>query len=223
MQLALETSTNTCSVAFKNDKAEVYERRTEVRGSHSEQLFLFIDELKKEYKFEIPDLDSVIVSEGPGSYTGLRISASAIKGLLFQQDVILLAANTLASFAAGVVVANDDISRIQSIIDARRVHVYHQQFEVKADQLQAIGNVEVRPIKKFEQMVKDGDAIIGTGIHRLDKKSISKVKIFDESYISAKSLFALQELDRSAQFIKEADIQSFDPKYYSSNQVADNK
>lgn len=223
MLLAIESSTKICSVALHTGEGKIFEERINERGSHSEKMFLFIEKLMNEHNLAVDDLEAIVVSEGPGSYTGLRISASAVKGLLFQQPVALLAANTLASFAAGVAVANDDISIIHSIIDARRVHVYHQQFEVKHDQLQAVSNVEVKPIKEFEQMVKGGNAIIGTGINRLNKDSISDAEVYDESFISAKSLFALQELDSSAQFIKEVDIQSFEPKYYSSNQVAANK
>lgn len=222
MQLALETSTNICSVAFKNDEDEVYEKRTEIKGSHSEQLFLFIDELKKELGFKICDLDSVIVSEGPGSYTGLRISASAVKGLLFRQEVLLLAVNTLASFA-GSAAAKSEIKTIHSIIDARRVHVYHQQFEIVDHQLKALTEVKIKPIKKLEKLIQAGDGIVGTGIKRLDEGALSQAKVFDASHISAKSLFCLRDMDTEHQFINKVDIESFDPKYYSSNQIAGNK
>ena len=218
MQLALDTSTNICSVAFRDEKGRVHEKRTEVRGSHSEQLFLFIDELKKEHGFEVADLESVIVSEGPGSYTGLRISASAVKGLLFQQQTPLLAANTLASFAASVAVQNE-IETIHSIIDARRVHVYHQQFEIAEDKLKALTEVKVRPIDDLGQMLQDGDVIVGTGINRLDEEIVAKAKAFGASHISAKSLFNLHDMDEADEFVKAVDVESFDPKYYSSNQV----
>ncbi len=49
MQLALETSTNICSVAFRDSEGEVHEKRTKVRKSHSERLFLFIEELTNEH------------------------------------------------------------------------------------------------------------------------------------------------------------------------------
>src|SRR5699024_2547399 len=89
MLLALETATNVCSVAFCNEEGDVFEKRIDKRGSHSEQVFLFIEELMNEHDFKIEDLEAVLVSEGPGSYTGLRIGASAVKGLLFQSGVTL--------------------------------------------------------------------------------------------------------------------------------------
>lgn len=219
MQLALETSTDICSVAFRDDKGEVYEKREEARGSHSEKLFLFIDELRQEHGFEIAELDSMIVSEGPGSYTGLRISASAVKGLLFQSDVTLYAANTLASFAAAALDHYPEATTIHSIIDARRVHLYHQAFEYPSEQLVAKTEVEVIPIKQFQDKVNSGDIIIGTGLERLDQDVLSKAEVFDSTHISARSLLRLFELDLEGEYICETDPQQFDPKYYSSNQV----
>jgi len=219
MQLALETSTNICSVAYKNTDGEIYEKRTDEHGSHSEQLFLFIEDLKKNYKFEIRELDSIIVSEGPGSYTGLRISASAVKGLLFQTDIKLYTANTLASFAAEAAVRAETSGSIHSVIDARRVHLYHQKFTFDSGKLSAGKNVEVIPIEQFEMMIKPGDMIIGTGLKRISDEALSGIHIFSTDNISAKSLFRLAEFDRSGAFVKEKNIKEYKPEYFTSRQV----
>lgn len=219
MQLALETSTNICSVALKDREGEMHEKRTEVRGSHSEKLFLFIDELLKEHDVSLKELDSVIVSEGPGSYTGLRISASAVKGLLFDSEITLFAANTLAGFAMSALEANSKLHSVHSIIDARRVHVYHQQFENNSGKLKSADNVEVIPIKEFQNKLRNGDAVIGTGLKRIDKDALRNMEVFDHSFISAISLLKLFENDAENKFVKEVDPQQFEPKYYTSNQV----
>lgn len=219
MQLALETSTNICSVAFKDAKGAVHEKRTEVKGSHSEKLFLFIEELMKEHGFKVEELDSMILSEGPGSYTGLRISASAVKGLLFQSKVPLFAANTLASFAVSAIDKNPGLKIIHSIIDARRIHVYHQQFKYESGKFVSNDAVEVIPIKQFEKLLKPGDTVIGTGLKRIDQDILNKAKVLGPDHISARSLLKLFEIDRERKFIKNADPQQFEPSYYTSNQV----
>lgn len=219
MQLALETSTNICSVAFMNSQGEVYEKREESRGSHSEKLFLFINQLKQEHGFNLSELDSVIVSEGPGSYTGLRISASAVKGLLFQSDVTLYAANTLASFAAAALAEHPEAKRIHGIIDARRVHVYHQSFENRSGKLGSMDSVKVIPIKEFENQLQEGDTVIGTGLKRIDRSLLDKTVVFDKTYITAKSLLGLYQMDADHIFVKEVDPRDFDPNYYTSSQV----
>lgn len=218
MILALETATNVCSVAFCDEDGTVHERRTEQRGSHSEQLFLFVEALQKEYGFSIEDLDTVLVSEGPGSYTGLRISASAVKGLLFQHAVPLVGVNTLASFAMQAHQQLPETKTIHSIIDARRVHVYHQQFRFKDDVLKTDDEVEVLPIKAFENMLQSGDVVIGTGLNRISEEMLEKAQTLDKSAITAKSLIALYQAGLD-DFYQEEDPESFEPKYYTSNQV----
>lgn len=216
MILALETATNVCSVAFCNSD-DIFEKRIDKRGSHSEQLFLFIEELMDEHDFKITDLNAVLVSEGPGSYTGLRISASAVKGLLFQSDVLLYGVNTLASFAMQAIDEASSAQTIHSIIDARRKHVYHQSF-FYGEGLTAKSEVEVMPIKKFEAMVKEGDVIIGTGLDRIKESVKEKTQVFGKESITAKSLIRFQQLGES-DFMEEINPEAFEPKYYTSNQV----
>lgn len=218
MILALETATKVCSVAFCDSDGSVYEKKVVERGSHSEQLFLFIEALQKEHSFSIPDLNAVVVSEGPGSYTGLRISASAVKGLLFQADVPLYGINTLASFAMRAMEINPAVQTIHSIIDARRVHLYHQKFSVSEGRIQSNDEVEVIPIKALESMVRRDDIIIGTGLNRIDENVRQKAKTFGPENITAKSLIRLYQQDIT-DFFETIDPKAFEPKYYTSSQV----
>lgn len=218
MILALETATNICSVAFCDDDNSVFEKRVKQRGAHSEKLFLFIEELREEKGFSISDLDAVLVSEGPGSYTGLRISASAVKGLLFQSEVPLYGINTLASFAMQPTENSSGEQIIHSIIDARRVHLYHQKFLFRDGKLSSNDKVEVIPIKAFEKMLRKGEAVVGTGLKRVDEEVLNKVKFFGPEAISAKYLIKLYQAGYS-DFFRKIDPESFDPKYHTSNQV----
>lgn len=218
MLLALETATNVCSVAYCDENGKIYEQKTNQRGTHSEQLFLFIEQLQDEHDFEIEDLEAVLVSEGPGSYTGLRISASAVKGLLFQTGVPLVGINTLASFAMHTHQQDPKAKHIHSVIDARRVHVYHQKFVIDNKQLTTEDEVEVIPIEAFEKMLRSGDRVIGTGLKRIGKKALDKAKTFGSDFISAKSLISLYQAGFT-DFYRVEDPVTFEPKYYTSNQI----
>lgn len=218
MILALETATDVCSVAFCDSAGSVFEKRVDKRGSHSEQLFLFVEKLMKEHNFKIADLDAMLVSEGPGSYTGLRISASAVKGLLFQSRVSLYGINSLASFAIQAVKESSLPKTVHSIIDARRKHMYHQQFFYE-NKFVAQSEVEVLPIKSFETMVKKDDIIIGTGLDRIEKKVRGKAGTFGKEFITAKSLISLFQTGEN-NFMNEVDPEKFEPKYYTSNQIS---
>lgn len=219
MILAIETATDICSVALQNDEGEIFEKRTEARGSHSEKLFGFIRELMEEHQFKIEDLSAILISEGPGSYTGLRIAASGVKGLLFGSDVPLYGVSTLASFAIAALAQHQNAQRIHAVIDAKRVHLYHQLFEVNNQQVQVATAVDVIPIESVEQMIQPNDIIIGTGLERLDESIIQKARYLDSRLISAESLFSFYQQSESPAFIKEISPEQFDPKYYSSGQV----
>lgn len=219
MILAIETATDVCSVAFEENNGRRFEKREVARGSHSEKMFLFIRALMDEHGFAVDDLDAVLVGRGPGSYTGLRIAASGVKGLLFGTEVPLWGCSTLASFAAGIAGEVPDGSTIHAIIDARRVHLYHRRFRLTGGRLEAVDRAETLPIKSFEKMVKAGDIIVGTGLERLDKEAISGAKTYGKEAVSARSLIDLYHRDGERRFLQEASPASFDPQYYTSEQA----
>ncbi len=103
--LSVETATPVCSVALRLPDGTVHELRSEGKGVHSEQTFVYIDRLLAREKLAVNDLGAVIISAGPGSYTGLRVASSAVKGLLFQTEVPLYACQTLGAIALGAMYA----------------------------------------------------------------------------------------------------------------------
>lgn len=216
MILAYETSTNICSVAFQNAEGEQFEKRIQGRGVHSDHVFLFTQQLMKEHGFGIEDLDAVLTSNGPGSYTGLRIAASALKGLLFGKKVELFAVNTLASFAMNTNAEQGDT--IHSVIDARRTHLYVQTFEF-GDQMKSKSEAKLMNISDFEQAVNSGEHIIGTGINRLSKQVLEIVETYDEKSITAESLIRLFELPNSEEYCIKTELEALNPNYISSNQI----
>lgn len=215
MILAYETATDVCSVSLKKEDGAVHEKRVQGRGVHSDHVFLFTQELMKEHNFRISDLNAVLVSNGPGSYTGLRIAASALKGLLFGTEVPLYAANTLASFAMET---EDSSVTIHSIIDARRTHVYYQAFEI-GNKLIKKTESDIVEIAEFQKKINPGDCVIGTGIERLDQNLLKNVRICDDRWITANSLLKLYQLPNFKEFCVKTSPEELNPNYISSGQV----
>lgn len=218
MILAIETATNVCSVALKTDEGEPGEKRIVGGGVHSEKLFQFIESFKEEGVLDFDRLEVVLISAGPGSYTGLRIGASAVKGLLFQSDIPLYAIDTLAGFARSALEQKADLTTIHTIIDARRVHLYHQKYSLTSGKLVAEKPVQIDPIEEVEESIQNGDAIIGTGYERLSDSVTDQAVLFKEASITAKSLIQLFD-EEQEQFYRIVDVEEYDPKYYTSNQV----
>lgn len=133
--LCLETSGVSCSVCLTADD-RILEQRTLNTGSftHAEKLHIFIEEILKQTKLKGSDIDAVAVSEGPGSYTGLRIGVSSAKGLCFAWNVPLIAVPTLQILAKNI---NIPQGYIIPMLDARRMEVYTAVFDENHTQVEA--------------------------------------------------------------------------------------
>ena len=94
--------------------------------SHSTHLTILIEQLLENTGHQLADLAAVALSDGPGSYTGLRIGAAAAKGLCFALDIPLLAVGTLKALAAQVAAstARPENFLFCPMLDARRMEVY---------------------------------------------------------------------------------------------------
>ena len=124
--LNIETATKNCSVALAKDGKTILCKEIAEEGySHAERLHVFIEEIIKETGITLQDLSAIAVSQGPGSYTGLRIGVSAAKGLCYALDIPLIAVDTLQALAAQVTISS---GLIIPMIDARRMEVYSAIF-----------------------------------------------------------------------------------------------
>ncbi|RZK10600.1 MAG: tRNA (adenosine(37)-N6)-threonylcarbamoyltransferase complex dimerization subunit type 1 TsaB [Flavobacterium sp.] len=124
--LNIETATKNCSVSIAENGVTLLCKEIAEQGySHAEKLHVFIEETLKECNLTAKDLAAIAISQGPGSYTGLRIGVSAAKGLCFALDIPLIAVDTLESLARQVKEADGSIV---PMIDARRMEVYSAIF-----------------------------------------------------------------------------------------------
>ena len=117
--LALETATDICSVALITTDGQVREYRTQGRGVHSSYTFMYVEDLLRKANLRVEDLNGVILSAGPGSYTGLRVGSSAVKGLLHGTEVRLFAVSTLGAIALGAALMSASSTASQAALSAR--------------------------------------------------------------------------------------------------------
>jgi tRNA threonylcarbamoyladenosine biosynthesis protein TsaB len=134
--LNIETATKNCSVSLAVDgQTLVCKEISELGFSHAEKLHLFIEDVIQEAGISWSQLSAIAVSQGPGSYTGLRIGVSAAKGLSYALQIPLISVDTLASLAHQVT-ENDGV--IVPMIDARRMEVYSAIFDSNKQKIRAI-------------------------------------------------------------------------------------
>jgi len=124
--LNIETATKNCSISIAKDGETIVCNEIAEEGySHAERLHVFIEESIAAAGISFKDLVAIAVSQGPGSYTGLRIGVSAAKGLCFALGIPLIAVDTLQSLAAQATIEN---GLIIPMLDARRMEVYSAVF-----------------------------------------------------------------------------------------------
>lgn len=142
--LSIETTTSVCSIAVARDGKLLSVRELNSKNSHAEIVNGFIQEVIEESGVSLTDLDAVAVSEGPGSYTGLRIGVSTAKGLCYSLDIPLIAVSTLRSLAAHTrenLKAEDKQKEnllFCPMIDARRMEAYTAHFNSSLKELRKV-------------------------------------------------------------------------------------
>ncbi|KAF2341629.1 tRNA (adenosine(37)-N6)-threonylcarbamoyltransferase complex dimerization subunit type 1 TsaB [Flavobacterium tistrianum] len=124
--LNIETATKNCSVSIAKDGQTIVCSELADEGySHAEKLHVFIEEVIAKAGISAQDLKAVAVSQGPGSYTGLRIGVSAAKGLCYALSIPLIAIDTMQTLASQAEVTD---GKIIPMLDARRMEVYSAIF-----------------------------------------------------------------------------------------------
>lgn len=124
--LCIETSTNCCSAAITIEGQAVASKENLEGANHASELPVFIDQLLAEAEEKSWKIDAIALSEGPGSYTGLRIGASLAKGLCYGLNVPLIPIDTLQILCASMRAqkAIPENSWLCPMLDARRMEVY---------------------------------------------------------------------------------------------------
>lgn len=143
--LNIETSTSVCSVALSKGNELIAKKESYEQNSHSKILATFIENILSENKVLPSDLNAIAVSEGPGSYTGLRIGASTAKGLAYSLSIPMIAIDTLQIMTIEAIKKSSELKDEDSIfcpmIDARRMEVYTAFYDKKANKISETSNV----------------------------------------------------------------------------------
>lgn len=154
--LLIETSTRVCSVGVACDGQllSLHEDHS-MNYSHSAVLTVFIEKALHDAGLRFSDLSGVGVSQGPGSYTGLRIGVSAAKGICYALDLPMLAIDTLEAMARLCLDHKHEALAghpqqilpllLCPMIDARRMEVYQAIFDAQLQNIEATSAKIVEP------------------------------------------------------------------------------
>lgn len=124
--LFIDTSSKNCSVLLAEDNQVIAKRFQADTRSHAQLLPLFIEELFEETQLSRQALDAVVVSAGPGSYTGVRIGMSVAKGICYTLDLPLIALDSLLCLAETMQEKQGNNKGIYlATMDSRKGEIYY--------------------------------------------------------------------------------------------------
>lgn len=118
--LAFDTSSKALSVSILDGDDLLADITINIKKNHSVSLMPAIDFLMQSINWAPKDLDRIVVAEGPGSYTGLRVAVATAKMLAYSLKIELVGVSSLYALTAGV----SDTDLVVPLMDARRNNVY---------------------------------------------------------------------------------------------------
>ena len=250
LTFAMTTTTKLAGLSlYKKDKL-LGEIHVEMAKTHSTTILEQIDSLLKWTGKKLDEIENVIVSIGPGSFTGVRIAISVVKGLFFGKNVNFYEVNELDAlgfqgyYNLKVNLENDEDVKIYSLIDSRKEKIYYAAYETfngKAGRkLELVKNYEVTKLDNvIEEIIENkqdkgnnkkiyliGDAVFNYKAKILDKLG-DFVKIFEDKNLAINTMTYVEMfLDENLgddNVIKKTDIFNLKPDYLEKSQAERDK
>ena len=123
--LAIDSTANTSTVAVLEDDRLLSLFSANIKNTHSETLLPMVKSVLDTLKLIVSDIDAFAVSEGPGSFTGVRIGVATVKGLAFGKDKKCVGVSTIEALAQNL---EGFEGIVCPIMNARRGQVYTGAF-----------------------------------------------------------------------------------------------
>jgi len=161
--LAIETSTMLGGIAIMDDLSGlIAEVRLNVKSTHSERLMTEIDHVLKQAELKVSDIDVFAIAIGPGSFTGLRIGLSAVKGFSYATGKPIVSVPTLEALAWNFPYCRHPVC---TMLDARKKEVYSALFKWEdGGFIRLIDEVSIRINRVLEDIKLSSDKkVVFTG------------------------------------------------------------
>lgn len=212
--LAVDTATQACSVAISDNKTLMAEIINVTRQTHSRHLLSMIESALSMAQLSLSDLDGFVVTKGPGSFTGLRIGISTVKGLAKAAAKPLLGISYLECLARQSLMVD---GLVCALIDARRQEYYYALYRADNSTLKPVLAETVGPLADLIQKIEFPCYFIGNGVNS------TKQQLQAEFGMKASFAAGSQNILRPASILDlgqellekgcQDDLKNFIPKY----------
>lgn len=212
--LHIESATEGCSVAISDEGALVFNESDSASRNNAVALGVLVDRALALADSRGLKLDAVAVSEGPGSYTGLRIGVSMAKGICFGRDLKLIAVPTLKLLCVqpllGMELPEDAL--LCPMIDARRMEVYAAVYD-RALQVVRPTQADIVESDTYQEYLdKHPVYFLGNGAAKCKERiSHPNAHFLDDITPKAEWMFPLAEMSFNRE--EFSDVAYFEPCY----------
>lgn len=211
--LALDTSNRPLSVAVLSDDQVLATTTVTITQKHAAHLLPIIESLMKVAGLKPADLDRVVVADGPGSYTGLRIGVTTAKTLADTLKLQLVGVSSLATIAANVMTENQLVA---VFFDGRNDHVFAGVYRIKDQQPVTVIEDQHADFGDFLKRIADlNESVVVLG--ELSAFSERLKSVLADRYLQYPAAFNLPSAVQLARLGNSvapvADINAFVPRY----------
>ena len=213
----MDTATDICTVSIFEDDNCIASRDSGEERSHAVQLAVYIDEILKEAGMQVSALDAIAISKGPGSYTGLRIGVSTVKGLCYAAGIPMISVSTLQAMCFGVSQDFPEQNNLADfyfcpMLDARRMEVYTAFYKTDYTKAQDI-SAEIIDDHSFKDKLDAKPVIFfGNGAEKTKEHLTHSNAVFYDSYVHSSKYMITIAQDKLANRDFE-NVAYFEPFY----------
>lgn len=186
--IAIDTSTRRFCLGVKNS-SDYFDRSVDESTDHAKEIFKRIDDVLKLANTSIEELDFLAVGIGPGRFSGLRVSISAIKSISYVLNKPIIAISSLEIIAREMMEKNDK-ENVILIEDAGRGNLYIGSYALKNHEFIKLSDDRVANINEIKISQKDV-LIAGSGIIRYPDLKINSKSLLNqtgEEYLNSRTM-----------------------------------
>ena len=213
--LNIDTATEHASVCLSNESGVLLLKESQDQKNHGAFLQPAIQQILLETGIDLQAVDAISVTEGPGSYTGLRVGLASAKGLCYALQKPLIAINTLKVMALAAtinhVIPTPSNTLFCPMIDARRMEVFTAIYDIHLNLMEA-PNAKILDSSSFEEIISQQPMVFcGSGSLKMQALFNHSNAIFSLVQHTAAHLSILAL--RSFQEANFVDLAYFEPFY----------
>ncbi len=221
--LSVETSSKLGSLALakKNSTLELIESKEWMRSkdvknkkvfSHAELITTEFEKILETNDVSLPEIEALLITHGPGSFTGLRVGLNFVKSLAYSLNIPIYSTDTLSSMAWA---AKDLNQNIHVVCNAQKNLVFYASYKVENKKLICIQQPQLKSLKELN--LNSDHLYVGDGL-----QSQQDLQLAESEYNMPKAKTLIELYNQQFDFFEKNQWNSLKPLYLKASEAEEN-